>query len=238
MADALERARSHLGRLGARLIYFPTIGSTNDVAASLADAPDSEGAVVIADEQTSGRGRRGRGRVRHGLLRGRLGLGPPVAVRVAARLGLGEPSQERGRHTQVSASVRQAEPASRERLDRRGRTGADRSLGAARGNGAVVNVSSLAGRSKSANGGPAYTASKAGLLGLTRHLAFDYGPRGVRVNAICPGSVDTPLLRTGAARAASSSAILPEAPARLSTTIRCPICAATLSVTAACAICG
>jgi NAD(P)-dependent dehydrogenase (short-subunit alcohol dehydrogenase family) len=68
---------------------------------------------------------------------------------------------------------------------------------AARGRGAVVNVSSLAGRSKSANGGLAYTASKAGLLGLTRHLAFDYGPRGVRVNAICPGGVDTPMLRAG-----------------------------------------
>src|SRR5437867_6573789 len=66
---------------------------------------------------------------------------------------------------------------------------------AGRGRGAVVNVSSLAGRSKSANGGPAYTASKAGLLGLTRHLAFDYRPRGVRVNAICPGGVVTPLLR-------------------------------------------
>jgi len=74
---------------------------------------------------------------------------------------------------------------------------------AARGRGAVVNVSSLAGRSKSANGGLAYTASKAGLLGLTRHLAFDYGPRGVRVNAICPGGVDTPLLRAG--RAAETS---------------------------------
>jgi len=70
---------------------------------------------------------------------------------------------------------------------------------AARGCGAVVNVSSLAGRSKSANAGAAYTASKAGLLGLTRHLAFDYGPRGVRVNAICPGGVDTPLLRAGRA---------------------------------------
>jgi NAD(P)-dependent dehydrogenase (short-subunit alcohol dehydrogenase family) len=75
---------------------------------------------------------------------------------------------------------------------------------AARGRGAIVNVSSLAGRSKSANGGPAYTASKAGLLGLTRHLAFDYGPRGVRVNAICPGGVDTPLLRAG--RASEKSA--------------------------------
>jgi len=77
---------------------------------------------------------------------------------------------------------------------------------ATRGRGAVVNVSSLAGRSKSANGGPAYSASKAGLLGLTRHLAFDYGPRGVRVNAICPGGVDTPMLRAGGVRAARSDA--------------------------------
>src|SRR5439155_17663693 len=75
---------------------------------------------------------------------------------------------------------------------------------AERGRGAVVNVSSLAGRSKSANGGPAYTASKAGLLGLTPHLAFDYGPPGVRANAICPGGVDTALPRAG--RAAETSA--------------------------------
>jgi NAD(P)-dependent dehydrogenase (short-subunit alcohol dehydrogenase family) len=75
---------------------------------------------------------------------------------------------------------------------------------AERGRGAVVNVSSLAGRSKSANGGLAYSTSKAGLLGLTRHLAFDYGPRGVRVNAICPGGVDTPMIRAGGPGRASS----------------------------------
>jgi NAD(P)-dependent dehydrogenase (short-subunit alcohol dehydrogenase family) len=73
-----------------------------------------------------------------------------------------------------------------------------------RGRGAVVNVSSLAGRSKSANAGPAYSASKAGLLGLTRHLAFDYGRRGVRVNAICPGGVDTPMIRGAQFRPHSS----------------------------------
>ena len=77
---------------------------------------------------------------------------------------------------------------------------------AERGRGAVVNVSSLAGRSKSAGGGIAYTASKAGLLGLTRHLAFDYGPRGVRVNAICPGAVDTPMLRATTPEGATSEA--------------------------------
>jgi len=75
----------------------------------------------------------------------------------------------------------------------------------ARGRGAIVNVSSLAGRSKSALGGLAYSSSKAGLLGLTRHLAFDYGPQGVRVNAICPGAVDTPMLREGGVAAARSA---------------------------------
>jgi len=77
---------------------------------------------------------------------------------------------------------------------------------ARRGRGAIVNVSSLAGRSKSANGGPAYTASKAGLLGLTRHLAFNYGPQGIRVNAICPGGVDTPMIRGGSVRSAANEA--------------------------------
>jgi len=75
---------------------------------------------------------------------------------------------------------------------------------AGRGRGAVVNVSSLAGRSKSANGVIAYTSSKAGLLGLTRHLAFDYGPYGVRANAICPGGVDTPMIRAGGAGKAAT----------------------------------
>lgn len=65
------------------------------------------------------------------------------------------------------------------------------------GGGAIVNVSSVAGRSKSVIATAAYSASKAGLLGLTRHLAFDYGPLGVRVNAICPGATDTPMLDAG-----------------------------------------
>ena len=64
-----------------------------------------------------------------------------------------------------------------------------------KGGGAVVNVSSLAGRSSSPLMGCQYSASKAGLLGLTRHLARELGPSGVRVNAICPGPIETDLLR-------------------------------------------
>ena len=57
--DALERSRSRLGRLGSTAFYYPTIGSTNDAAAALARTGGCEGAVVVADEQTAGRGRRG-----------------------------------------------------------------------------------------------------------------------------------------------------------------------------------
>lgn len=58
--------------------------------------------------------------------------------------------------------------------------------------GVVVNVSSIAGQSGWA-GQANYAASKAGLLGLTRSAAREYGDRGVRVNAICPGYVRTQL---------------------------------------------
>lgn len=65
--------------------------------------------------------------------------------------------------------------------------------GAGRGAGTIVNVSSGAGlRGMRAN--PAYCAAKAGVVGLTRALAIDHGPAGVRVNAVAPGPVRTPLM--------------------------------------------
>jgi len=56
----VRSAGARLGRLSGSIIYFPLIGSTNDVAATLAIHSPDEGAVVLADAQTAGRGRRGR----------------------------------------------------------------------------------------------------------------------------------------------------------------------------------
>lgn len=56
--------------------------------------------------------------------------------------------------------------------------------------GAIVNTASIAGV-VAGGGGAAYTASKHGLIGFTRQLAFDYGSKGIRANAICPGAVAT-----------------------------------------------
>ncbi len=63
-----------------------------------------------------------------------------------------------------------------------------------RGAGAIVNIASVNGLL----GVPrhaAYNAAKGGVIALTRQLAVDYGPLGIRVNCICPGEVDTPMTR-------------------------------------------
>jgi NAD(P)-dependent dehydrogenase (short-subunit alcohol dehydrogenase family) len=64
--------------------------------------------------------------------------------------------------------------------------------------GRVVNVSSSAGRMVSTLGGAHYTASKTGLLGLTRAAAKELGRFGITVNAVCPGMIDTELTRESA----------------------------------------
>ena len=63
--------------------------------------------------------------------------------------------------------------------------------------GSIVNVTSIAGSRVHPFAGAAYATSKAALASLTREMAADFGPRGIRVNAIAPGEIDTSILSPG-----------------------------------------
>ncbi|MBV9860563.1 MAG: SDR family oxidoreductase [Alphaproteobacteria bacterium] len=73
-----------------------------------------------------------------------------------------------------------------------------------RGGGSIVNIASVAGKRISFGGGANYTASKAGLIGFTRHAAYELAPDKIRVNAVCPGPTATPF--TGALPTAEQKA--------------------------------
>jgi NAD(P)-dependent dehydrogenase (short-subunit alcohol dehydrogenase family) len=70
-----------------------------------------------------------------------------------------------------------------------------RELAAAKGS--IVNVTSIAGTRVHPFAGTAYATSKAALGSLTREMAHDFGPHGIRVNAIAPGEIDTSILSPG-----------------------------------------
>ncbi len=68
-----------------------------------------------------------------------------------------------------------------------------------RGGGAIINTASVQGL-QSQKDVPAYAASKGGILSLTRQMALDYAAEHIRVLAVCPGSIDTDMVRAAAAR--------------------------------------
>ncbi|MDN5211735.1 SDR family oxidoreductase [Fulvivirgaceae bacterium BMA12] len=75
------------------------------------------------------------------------------------------------------------------------------------GGGAVVNISSVQGLRCQSNLS-AYAASKGGVIALTRSMALDYAKQNIHINCICPGSIDTPLLRYGAAQHGEEEEVL------------------------------
>lgn len=82
-----------------------------------------------------------------------------------------------------------------------------------RGSGSIVSISSISGR-RGAPRRALYAATKAALDGMTRALAMEYGPRGIRANAVAPGVVETDLWRENLAKPGVAEAVLDVIPTR------------------------
>ncbi|MBX3098114.1 MAG: SDR family oxidoreductase [Salinibacterium sp.] len=76
--------------------------------------------------------------------------------------------------------------------------------------GAIVNLSSSSAKLAATTEAAAYASSKAAVLSITRSFAYAFGPRNVRVNALCPGIIDTPMQDTVLAKAAAARGITVE----------------------------
>ena len=77
--------------------------------------------------------------------------------------------------------------------------------------GSIVNISSILGRTGNQNSG-SYTAAKHGVLGLTRNDACAYSREGIRVNAVCPGAIYTPLMEQSLAEGSAYDKVLQRTP--------------------------
>ncbi|OLU19643.1 NAD(P)-dependent oxidoreductase [Pseudomonas sp. PA1(2017)] len=80
----------------------------------------------------------------------------------------------------------------------------------ARGGGSIINMASVASSIKGVPNRCAYTASKAAVVGLTKAVAADYIAQGIRCNAICPGTVESPSLRVRIAEQAALQGVAEE----------------------------
>ena len=81
----------------------------------------------------------------------------------------------------------------------------------AKGNGSIVNISSVAGTSRGVPNRYVYGASKAAVIGLTKAVAADFIKKGIRANAICPGTIQSPSLDERIATLAKSQGITEQA---------------------------
>lgn len=169
-------------------------GAAQGIGAAIADALEAEGAKVARTGRRNAQFAldvRDRASIERAVEEVAEALGPPTVLvnnaginRIARADELAEDDWAEVLDTNLTGAFRCSQVVGGRML--------------AAGKGSIVNVASILALVGSP-GRAAYCASKAGLAGLTRALAVDWSGRGVRVNAVCPGAVRTPMLERAAA---------------------------------------